>query len=91
MSERIDIRIYANRNTRGLPERNGDLRNEIDFDIRLAIKAVDTVFKSETDFSGGFADAREHDRVGIAAGCQHPVQFAAGDDIEAGALGRKRG
>src|SRR5690348_11514283 len=41
----IDIRVHAQRNRSGPPEARGNLRNEIKFRLRLAIKAVNALLE----------------------------------------------
>ena len=55
------------------------------------VEAADAGVQGEAHLGGGLADAGEDHLASIAAGGQHAGQFAAGDDVEAGAqLGEYR-
>ena len=57
-----------------------------EFRLRFAVEAVDAALQRVFHFRGGFADAGEDDLRGVAAGLKDAVEFAAGDDVETGAL-----
>ena len=54
--------------------------------LRFAVEGADAALQRVFHFRGGLADSGEDDLRGVAAGFQDAVEFAAGDDVETGAL-----
>ena len=62
----------------------------IEFRSALDVERTDADLQREVDFGAGLADAGEDHRGRIAAGAEHAFEFAAGDDVEAGAERREQ-
>ena len=82
----IDVGVYANRKVGRLAEMRGAGAKKLQFARAFDVEQQDAGAESEVDFVGQLADSGEDDFGGrLAVGLQHAVQFAAGDDVEAGA------
>ena len=81
----VDVGIDAQRDRRTLAQAAGDVVERLQFGGRFDVEAEDAGSQRGAHFLARLADAREHDLGRIAAGRQHAGQFAAGDDVEAGA------
>ncbi len=81
----VHIRVHADGDGRFTIQFAGDQIEQFQLGGGFHVKAMDVGFQGGGHFIGGLADAGKHDLVRIAAGAQYPFQFAAGDDIKAGA------
>ena len=87
----IDVRIDAEGDGRARAHAGGHLGEAVEFGGGFHVEAADAGVQGEAHLGGGLADAGEDHLASIAAGGQHAGQFAAGDDVEAGAqLGEYR-
>jgi len=82
---RIDVRVHAQRDRRGLAEASGNCRDPFQFRRRLDVETGDTLRQREFDFGCRLAHAGENHLARAAAGGQYALEFAAGDDVETGA------
>ena len=85
MGLRVDVGIDAQADRRSLAALAGDFVQALQFGGGFDVEAEDAGVERLLHFGGGLADAREHDLLRIGTGGQHALQFAAGDDVEAGA------
>ena len=83
----VDVGVDADGDTGLDAETGGDGIDEREFRFRFAVEAVDAARESVFDLFAGFADAGEDHLFRAAAGAEDAVEFAAGDDVEAGAFG----
>ncbi len=81
----VHIRVHADGDGRFTVQFAGHQIQQFQFGGGFHIETVDVGFQGRGHFVGGFAHAGKDNFVRIAAGTQHPFQFATGDDIEAGA------
>ena len=91
MSDGVHVRVDADGEAGLLAEARGLGVDQGEFRLGFAVEAVYAALQRVFHFGGGFADAREDDLRGIAAGLKDAVEFAAGDDVETRAgLGEER-
>jgi hypothetical protein len=85
MRPRVDVGIDAKRDWRPQAQAfcHGAHARELCF--RLQIQAINARVQRCGDLRFALANAREERPARIAARGEHPLQFAAGNDIEAGA------
>ena len=78
----LDVGIHAQSHARlhAAPVRQSVDQRQLR--LRFAIENENSGGQRRVDFGRGFADAREYDLLGIAAGLQHAKQLAAGNDVE---------
>ncbi len=57
----------------------------LEFRRAFDVEAADVQLQREVDFGAGFADAGKNDVARVAAGANDALEFAAGNDVEAGA------
>ena len=86
---RIDIRVDANGDARHLVLLAGYQVEQFQLGSGFDIEAMDAGVQRHLHFLGGLADTGEHYLLRVATGTQHACQFAAGDDVEAGAEARE--
>jgi hypothetical protein len=87
---RIDVRVHAQRDRGALAHAAGHRVQAVQFRDRFDVEAQDAFLEREAHLGFGLADAREDGLARVAAGCDHAQQFAAGDDVEAGAFARQQ-
>ena len=58
--------------------------NVLELSFAFDIEAADTLFERVLDFFTGFAHAGERAFSRVATRCEHPIKFAAGNDVETG-------
>jgi ketosteroid isomerase-like protein len=83
----VDVGVDADGDAGLDAEAGGDGIDERELGFRFAVEAVDAAGESVLHFFAGFADAGEDHLFRAAAGAENAVEFAAGDDVEAGAFG----
>lgn len=86
----VDVGVHAQRHARDLAHAAGDLVQAVQLGNRFDVEAQDVVRQRQAHFLDALADARKNHFARIAAGCEHAQQFAARDDVEAGALAREQ-
>ena len=87
--QRVDVRIDAQRDPRGPPQPRGDRREHGEFRLRLDVEAENVLGERVGDLVRGLADAGKRDPRRRRAGGPRAAQFAFGDDVHPGALGRQ--
>ena len=85
MGAGVDIRIDAHGNRGAAAQEPGARLDAVEFRCAFDIEAFDAGLDGKIDLDGGFADAGENDLGRRTASAHHPFEFAAGDDVEAGA------
>jgi hypothetical protein len=82
---RIHVRVDADRHRGDGAQGPGDPFQTFQFGLGLDIEAADADFQGPAHLLRALADAGEDDLGRVAPRRQHPLQFAAGDDVETGA------
>ena len=90
MRRHIDVRIHAHRDWGARAFARGNLVDVIQLRFALDVETVNALFKSVLDLLVRLADAGEGAFRRIASCGKDAEQFAAGNDIEAGARIRKQ-
>jgi hypothetical protein len=81
----IDVGIDAQAHPAPPPARAGDGGERLELADALDVEAEHAGSERLRHLGAGLADAGEDDPRRIAAGRQHPLELAAGDDVEAAA------
>ena len=84
MSVAVYVRVDAHRHRRAGAVAQRDFVDAGEFGVRFDIKTVNADFKRPLDFIDALAHPGKHDLGRVARGGEHALQFAAGDDVEAG-------
>ena len=85
----VDVGIDAQADRRFFAQAGSDFVEPFEFGRGFDVEAEDAGFKGKAHFFDGFADTGEDDFFRVAACGQRTLQFAAGNDIEAGAASGK--
>ena len=83
MGPGVDIRIDAQRHRCMHAKLAGDMVKALQFGCGLDVETTNADLECALHLVSLLADTGKHNLGGIAAGCQHPLQFTDRDDVEA--------
>ena len=87
---RLDVRVHARGDGRDFFQARGNAVDALQFRLALGVERVNVLPQRKFNFVLGFANAREDAPARVAARRDDALQFAAADDVEAGAQVRQR-
>ena len=83
MGFRVHVWIYADRDRGPLARLGCEVLDAAELAGRFDVEAQDAGAQGQADLVRRLADSGEHHLAGIAARGDHPLQLAAGNDVEA--------
>ena len=79
---RLHVRVHAHGHGRQLLQPPRHLVDALQLRLALRVEGVDPPIEGELDFAFRLAHARKGASARVAAGRDHPLQFASADDVE---------